>query len=243
MTYRIRNIMIAFGLALVAMLLVLLYVTNYKRSVQHGDAQVPVYVAAHDISADTSGADIIAKHDLRQITIAKRTVVAGAISSPDQIRSLVLATPIYAGEQVTVRPFSDVAAQGIRAHLRGTMRAIQLSGDPNQLLASTLRTGDHVDLVANLRTDTNTNRAADKIVVRNLLVLQAPSENVAAKATGGSNSASVILAVSDTWVQRLFYAYHNGDWSLELRPVINPADGRDRVDVLETVLALQKGGQ
>jgi Flp pilus assembly protein CpaB len=238
MTYRIRNILIAIGLAVVAMLLVLLYVTNYKRSVQHGATQVPVFVAAHDIAANTSGADIVAHHDLRQITIPKRNVVPGAISSVDQIRALILSTPIYAGEQVTVRPFNDVAAQGIRAHLRGTMRAISLSGDPNQLLASTLKSGDHVDVVANIRVDPNSNQYADKIVVRNLLVLQAPSESTAAKATG-TNSMSVVLAVSDTWVQRLFYAYHNGDWSLELRPVINPADGRDRVDTINSVLALQ----
>jgi len=241
MTYRIRNILIAIGLALVAMLLVLLYVTNYKRSVQHGEAQVPVFVASHDIAANTSGADIIAKHDVHELTIPKRNVVPGAISSVDQIRSLVLSSPIYAGEQVTVRPFSDVAAQGIRAHLRGTMRAIELAGDPNQLLASTLREGDHVDVLANLRTDPNSNQYADKIVVRNLLVLQAPSESTAAKATG-NDSTSVILAVPDTWVPRLFYAYHNGDWSLELRPVINPADGKDRVDTIKSVLALQ-GGQ
>lgn len=238
MTYRIRNILIAIGLALVAMLLVLLYVTNYKRSVQHGAAEVPVFVAAHDIAANTSGADIIAKHDVRQISVPKRNVVPGAISNVDQIRSLVLSTPIYAGEQVTVRPFADVAAQGIRSHLRGTMRAIEVAGDPNQLLASTLHAGDHVDIVGNLRVNPDSNTHAVKIVVRDLLVLQSPSESASAKVSG-SNSTSVILAVSDTQVQRLWYAIENSDWTLELRPVINPADSRDRIDSIATVL----GGQ
>lgn len=238
MTYRIRNIMIAVGLAIVAMLLVVLYVTNYKRSIQNGAAQVPVFVAAHDIAADTAGADIVARHDLRQVTIPKRNVVPGAISSVDQIRSLVLSTPIYAGEQVTVRPFSDVAAQGIRAHLRGTMRAVEVAGDPNQLLASTLKAGDRVDVVANLRTDPNSNTYADTIAVRNLLVLQSPSESATAKATG-SNSTSVILQISDSQVQQLWYAIKNSDWTLELRPVINPVDGANRVATIKTVL----GGQ
>lgn len=238
MTYRIRNIMIAIGLALVAMLLVLLYVTNYKRSVQHGEAQVPVFVAAHDIAVNTPGADIVAKHDLRQITIPKRNVVPGAISSVDQIRSLVLASPIYAGEQVTVRPFSDVAAQGIRARLRGTMRALQIAGDPEQLLASTLKAGDRVDIVANVRIDPNSNAYADKIVAHDLLVLQSPSENAAAKATGTS-STSVILQVGDTEIPDVWYAIKNSDWTLELRPVINPADSRPRVATINSVL----GGQ
>ena len=46
MTYRVRNLVIAIGLALVAVLLTLMYVTNYKRSVQHQGALVRVYVAA-----------------------------------------------------------------------------------------------------------------------------------------------------------------------------------------------------
>jgi len=96
MTYRIRNILIAIGLAVVAMLLVLLYVTNYKRSVQHAQTTEPVFVAAHDIAPGATGADI-AKHDLRQVNVAHDAVVPGAISSPDQIRTLVLSSPIYAG--------------------------------------------------------------------------------------------------------------------------------------------------
>ena len=55
MTYRTRNIAIAVGLALVAMLLTLVYVTSYRRSVQHAQATVNVYVAAHDIPAGTAG--------------------------------------------------------------------------------------------------------------------------------------------------------------------------------------------
>ena len=238
MTYRIRNILIAIGLAVVAMLLVLLYVTNYKRSVQHDTTEVPVFVAAHDIAANTAGADIVAKHALRQVSIPKRDVVPGAISSVDQVRSLVLETPIYAGEQVTVRPFSDIAAQGIRAHLRGTMRAIQVPGSPDQLLASTLKEGDRVDVVGNLRLSADSNAHATKIVVRDLRVLQSPNESTAAKVSGASSS-SVILAVTDTQVQRLWYAINNSDWTLELRPVINPADSRERIDSISTVL----GGQ
>jgi Flp pilus assembly protein CpaB len=239
MTYRIRNILIAIGLALVAMLLVLLYVTNYKRSVQHESTQVTVFVASHDIASGTPGAEIVAKHDLHATTVAQRNVVPGAISSVDQIRALVLSSPIYAGEQVTVRPFSDVAAQGIRAHLRGTMRAVQIAGDPNQLLAGTLHSGDHVDVLANLRIDPNTNAYADKIVVRNLTVLQSPDESASAK-VAGTNSTSVILAVSDTQVQQLWYAIKNSDWTLELRPVVSPADSRDRVASIGSVLG---GGQ
>ena len=237
MTYRIRNILVAVGLALVAMLLTLFYVTNYKRSVQHDSASVQVYVAAHDIPAGSVGSDLLKQHDLRLESLQRRNVVPGAISSPDQVQNLVLSGPLYAGEQVTLRHFSDAAAQGIRAQLRGTMRAVQVSGDPNQLLAGTLQSGDHVDVVANLRASTtSTADNATRIVLRDLTVLSGPSDSPVAKVSSPGASTSAILAVTDTQVQRLFFVLKNADWTLELRPVLDAADSAERVETVNSVL-------
>jgi len=235
MTYRIRNIVIGVGLALVAMLITLLYVTNYKRSVQHDAASVQVYVAAHDVSGGVAGADLIKQSDLRPETVTRRDVVPGAISNPAQIQSLVLSGPLYAGEQVTLRRFTDAAAEGIRAQLKGTMRAVQVAGDPNQLLAGTLRAGDHVDLVANLRVDPNKATNATRIVLRDLTVLSGPGESTTAK-VASNGATSVILAVTDTQVQRLFYVLRNADWTLELRPVVDAADSPERIETLTSVM-------
>jgi Flp pilus assembly protein CpaB len=235
MTYRVRNILVAVGLALVAMMLTLFYVTNYKRSVQHSASSVQVYAAAKDIPAGTAGSDIIRSKDLTVESVQRKDVVPGAISSPDQIANLVSSAPIYAGEQVTVRRFSDVAAQGIRSQLKGTMRAVQIAGDPNQLLSGTLQAGDHVDLVAILRLNSQSSAAATRIVLRDLTVLTTPSDN-SKLSQSSTGSASVILAVSDTQVQRLFFVMRNADWTLELRPVVNASDSRDRTDTLNTVL-------
>jgi Flp pilus assembly protein CpaB len=236
MTYRIRNILIAVGLALVAMMLTLFYVTNYKRSVQKSTSGVSIYVASKDISAGTPGAEV-AKNDLRIETVQKRDVVPGAISSPSDVSGLVVAAPLYAGEQVTLRRFSDVAAQGIRSQLKGTLRAVQLAGDANQLLAGTLEAGDHVDLVANLRLDSNTNATATRIVLRDLLVLTPPNDPALGKVSASSGSGtSAVLAVTDTQVQRLFFVLKNADWTLELRPVVGAADSSERIDTLSTVL-------
>ena len=238
MTYRIRNLVVAIGLALVAMLITLLYVTNYKRSVQHSNASVQVYVAAHDSQAGAAGSDLVKRHDLKVETVQRRDVVPGAISTPDQIDNLVLAAPLFAGEQVTLRRFTDVAAQGIRAQLKGTMRAVQVSGDPNQLLSGTLHAGDHVDLVANLRLASDSAVNATRIVLRDLTVLTGPEDSTVAKvSTGGSTS--IIVAVTDTQVQRLFFVLKNADWTLELRPVVDASDSRERIETLDSIL---KGG-
>ena len=235
MTYRIRNVLIAVGLALVAMMLTLFYVTNYKRSVQKDGQNVQVYVVARDVVAGTAGADIVKSHQLKLVSVQRKDVVPGAISSPDQISNLVASGPLYAGEQVTVRRFTDVAAQGIRAQLKGTMRAVQIAGDPTQLLSGTLQSGDHVDLVANLRLNNQSTAAATRIVLRDLTVLTSPDSG-SKLSQSSTGSESVILAVSDTQVQRLFFVLKNADWTLELRPVVNAADSRERIDTLNTVL-------
>jgi Flp pilus assembly protein CpaB len=238
MTYRIRNIVIAVGLALMAMLLTLLYVTNYRKSVQHNAQTVRVYVAARDVAAGTSGVDVLSQNDLKAENVQRHDAVPGAISSLNTIQSLVLLDPLYAGEQVTLRHFGSAAQEGIAGQLKGALRAVQVAGDPNQLLAGTLQTGDHVDVVANLHPSgggatSNTSR----IVLRDILVLSASSSAASSKLSASSNgSDSVILEVSDTQVQRLFYVMKNSDWTLELRPAVGASDSAEHVETADTML-------
>ena len=77
MTYRVRNIAIAVALAVVAALLTTFYVTNYKKSVQSGEASVTVYVAARDIPIGTAGSDVVDRKWIRSEQIDRRNVVPG----------------------------------------------------------------------------------------------------------------------------------------------------------------------
>ena len=146
-TNRLWQVVAAAGLALLAVLLTTFYVTNYKRHVQHSEAQVSVVLAAKDIPADTPGSELLSGKWLTKQTVPRRQVVPGAISSPEQLRTLIATQPIYAGEQVTARRFGTPSERGVRAQIKGTQRAVQFDGDANQLLAGTLRVGDHVDVV------------------------------------------------------------------------------------------------
>src|SRR5256714_8208429 len=147
MNYRVRNIGIAVGLAALAAILTSVYVVNYKRHVQHGEGKVSVLVAARDIPAGTSGADVVDQKMLKEQTVPRKAVVAGAISSPDQLAQYVATQDVFEGEQVSTRRFSPPTEQGIRAQIKGTQRAYELSGDAHQLLAGTIQAGDYVDVV------------------------------------------------------------------------------------------------
>jgi len=241
MTYRIRNIAVAVGLALVAALLTTFYVANYKRHVRQSESTVAVYVAKRDIPQGTTGADLIRQGWMTTQDVVKRTVVPGAISSPDQVRSLITRQDIYAGEQMTLRRFAGHAEQGVRVQLHGTLRAVSIPGTPDALLAGTLRDGDHVDLLANFKAPQCPPCFIVRNIARNVLVLHAPPPP-GSKVTGtGASASSVLLAVNETQEeQKIWYAVQNATgWTLALRPVANAADSSED---LESSVSLLKDG-
>lgn len=250
MTYRLRNIVLAVALAAMAALLTTFYVANYKRTVQQGEENVPVFVAAKEIPAGTSGEEAVDRGLLRTEEIPRRSLVPGAISSPKEIEDLVATGKIFEGEQVSVQRFRPAEQGGVRAELSGNMRGLQIAGDANQTLAGTLREGDRVDVVASLKyrvqdinpasvgeTAADMDRIASRVVLRDLLVLKAPSSSVASESVGTvAGGHAVQLAVSDTQAQKLFFVTKNGDWTLQLRPPVDADDSPESVETLESVL-------
>ena len=238
MTYRLRNIVIAVALALVAALLTMFYVSNYQRNVRSDETNVAIYVAAKDIPAGTSGTDAARKGMFEKTEIVRRNVVPGAISNPSQLEELVATQPILAGEQVTTRRFATPAERGVRAQLKGTMRAVQVPGDQHQLLAGTLRAGDRIDVVASIKVNPDKDVYATRIILRDVEVLKPAS---AAKAdvqlTSSGGGAFALLAVTDTQVQKLFHVMKHGDWSLQLRPPLNANDSPETVAWAGSILA------
>jgi pilus assembly protein CpaB len=234
-TNRLWHVVAAIGLALLAVLLTAFYVTNYKRHVQHGESQVTVLVAAKDIPVDTPGSQLVNGAWLTKETVARRQVVPGAVSSPEQIRGLIATEPVFAGEQVTTRRFGTPAERGVRAQLKGTQRVVGVTGDGFQLLAGTLRAGDHVDLVGGWQTGSDNTQVA-RVFVRDSLVLAAP----AAPKTGTltQNSAySAQLRMSDADSQRLEWVIaHGRDWRLEIRPATDSANSPRWFETGDTLL-------
>ncbi len=238
MTYRLRNIGIAVALALVAGLLTIFYVTNYKRDVRNAEANVTVYVAARDIPAGTPGAEIVGKGYLKEQDVAQRSVTPGAISSTGQIAEGVSAEAIYAGEQITTRRFTTEEEKGIRAKITGNTRAIEIPGTQHQLLAGTLRDGDYVDVVGSWNVPEAKQNHVARVVLREILVLEAPrQEAVAEKLANADQSATfVILALTDAQAQKLFWITRNGDWTLQLRPPNHAADSPESAESARSLL-------
>jgi len=231
MNYRVKNIGIAVALAALAAILTSVYVVNYKRHVQNGEDKIPVYVAAKDIPAGTSGAEVVDQHMLKKVTVPKKAIVAGAISSPDQLSQYIATQDVYEGEQVSTRRFAPPREQGIRAQIKGTQRAYQVEGDQHQLLAGTLKAGDHVDVVAtwgikNPGQGTDSEEAVvSRVVLRDLLVLTPADAGTGSSAVTASSqqSAFVQLRMTDWQAQKMIWVQKNSQdngqgWHLSLRP-------------------------
>jgi pilus assembly protein CpaB len=243
MAYRARNILIAVALAAVAALLTSFYVTSYKRHVQRGEDHVTVLVAKTDIPEGTTGED--AARMLSSEDVPRKARIPGAVTKPDQLTGLVATQKTLQGEQVTTRRFGTQAELGVRAQLKGTLRAVDVWGDQTQLLAGTLKSGDHVDLVQAIGSPKG---LASRVFVRNVKVLEAPSAPpTSGKLTSAfSGKYTAMLALTDNQAQKVQWllaeAQSNGNdtkpdrWHLALRPVVHDADSTDQVDTWYSVL-------
>jgi Flp pilus assembly protein CpaB len=247
MNYRAKNIGIAVALAALAAILTSVYVVNYKRHVQNGEGKVTVLVAARDIPAGTSGADVVDQKMLKEQTVPRKAVVAGAISSPDQLAQYVATQDVFEGEQVSTRRFSPPTEQGIRAQIKGTQRAYQITGDAHQLLAGTIQAGDHVDVVGtwgagggpSANGSGSEGATVARVVLRNLLVLRAPTGGGSTAKLAEGSGESVQLRVTDSQSQKLLWIEKNGKdqgWHLELRPPSNSLDSSNTVQDARTML-------
>ena len=244
MNYRVKNIGIAIGLAALAAILTSVYVVNYKRHVQRGEDKVTVLVAARDIPAGTSGADVIDQKMLKEQTVPRKAIVAGAISTPDQLSQYVATQDVYEGEQVSTRRFAPPSEQGIRAQIKGTQRAYQLTGTADQLLAGTIQNGDHVDVVGTWQVGGGTGGngpIVSRVVIRDLLVLRAPEGTASTKVTSpGQGGESVQLRLTDAQSQKLLWIQRNGEgqgegYYLTLRPPNNSLDSSNTVQDARTM--------
>lgn len=236
MTYRLRNIVIAVVLAAFAALLTMMYVTSYEKRVQNDEEDVPVLIAKSDIPAGTSGAAAMGRVEERMV--AQRNVAPGAVSDKTQLEEFVVSESIYAGEQVSRQRFSSSTEIGVRSSLTGNMRAVAVSGDSVQLLLGTLQPGDRVDFLSSLKLNADDDTWATRIVLRDIEVLKPAASSGTKKLDNAArrNGLSVLLMVSDTQAQKLFHVLRHGEWTLQLRPVVDAVDSPESLETTPTIL-------
>jgi Flp pilus assembly protein CpaB len=232
--YRIRNIVIAGALAAAAVLLTVIYVTTARGDDKAGAKEVTVYVAKRDFPAGTAGSKVAGA--VEAVVVQRKAAAPQAIEAPKQVAGLYSAQPIYAGEQVSLLRFTPPKAQGVRVDIAGKLRAYQVPGDANQLLAGTLAPNDRVDVVAVFKPSGIEQNSRATVALRNLRVLETVENDEGSVASGNNGKYAVVLAVTDEQAQTLSFVVENGEWTLQLRPVKKPKDSKHSVTTLDSVL-------
>jgi Flp pilus assembly protein CpaB len=234
---QIRSLALPLGLAVLAAVLVGVYITSFRHSVTHGAALVKVLVASRDIPAGTEGSSVAGGGYLKAQTVPRRAVVPGSVTSGAPLTSLVTSGAIYKGEQITLRQFKPLAQGGIFAKFSGKQRAVIIPGEPRQLLAGTVSDGDRVDVVANAKYSLGSlKRATSRVVLRNLFVLKAPEAPSSSDLQSSTPTATATLAMTDKESQTMLWAMSNANWLLVLRPTAHPRNSAPSVDTLYSVL-------
>ena len=133
--------------AVVAGLLVLVYVKRYRDSVSANSAPVTVLVAKSTIPKGTSGQVVAASGLYTVSTVRQSQLLEGAISDPSSRVGHVAASDIFPGQQLTTAEFSG-SATSLASTLTAHQRVVALPFDATHGATADLTVGDHVDIYA-----------------------------------------------------------------------------------------------
>src|SRR3954468_12544412 len=128
-TSRGGAIAIGVVVAVIAVILLLVYVTQYKSSVDSTAAATPVLVAKRLIPKGTPGTEVATKQLYQSTSVPSDSIQAGAISDPNALSGRLAVADIYPGAQLTTNNFSAEASSALNAQIVGRDRGVTLAID------------------------------------------------------------------------------------------------------------------
>src|SRR6266498_5364506 len=185
------TIAVGVGALVLATLLLLVYLSHYRSSV--------------------NGSTSLAKNGLFQVTaIPKGELKEGAVTDPAVLQGQAAVADVYPGQQLTTANFAVTAtSSALSGALTANWRAISISLDATHGIIPQVQTNDRVDVYVQVN-------GAMGLLLSNVLVLQAP--NQVAAGTTAPTSGNYIFRVPSGDAGRLAYAAQNAPIWLALRP-------------------------
>jgi Flp pilus assembly protein CpaB len=222
------------GLAAIGILLV--FMSNYRNSVQSGAVDTRVLVAGTTIDKGTSG-DVIGDAELfRPVTITEDEAVEGAVTDPSQIAGQVATESIYEGQQITEASFAP-GADPIAGKLEGTQRALTVPVGLAEGNIGQVDVGSRVDILGGFDAEMTGGTAHPvlDVLARDVLVLRVPEEEEGS-GIGSDEDKQVTVRVTDSQASRIAFAADAGDLWLTIRPPTLAKDSDTQPVQLESLL-------
>lgn len=233
-TSRGWTLALGIGAAVLAGILLVAYILQYRSSVKDSTAPTVVLVAKKLIPRGTSGS-VIAEQDLFQTaSLPRDELKVGAISDPGYLAGRVTTADIFPGQQITTGELSTGTTTAIQTQLTGAQRAIALPSAGSRGLVGYLADGDRVDMYYETGASGSSILA---LLAPNVLVLRAPS---------GEGAPVVLRAKTPLQAQQLALAADTGTLWYLLRPTTGAQAPPRRVvssqQLLSLITAKRSGG-
>jgi Flp pilus assembly protein CpaB len=233
---RSGTLALAAGVAVLAAIVLIAFLGQYKDNVKGGTAPASALVAGGLIPKGTSGDVVISDQLFKPTTVPTDDLKEGALTDTAALAGRVAARDIYPGQQITA---TDFAAKGdpIRGKLTGDQRAVALPVDTAHGLIGELRTGDRIDVYGAFNASGGRNgsgRPVVKTLLQNVLVLSVPKQG---KELDQGKFGDVMVRVSDRDAASLAYAAENGKVWMALRAPTGASQQRAASVDLDSILS------
>jgi Flp pilus assembly protein CpaB len=218
---------VAIGAAVVAALLLAVFLNHYKKTLTNTSLQKAV--VAERLIPKGASADVLARDGtaLKPTQVRHNQLKTGAVADTAQLQGLVATRDIYPGEQITTADFTR-SAQPILTQVQGADRAVSVSVDSAHGLIGQAKAGDYVDVMASFtgQNSSGVSYGFTRLLIPDVLVLSAP--NAAKKTSVVGNSANstqdVVLRINRREITSLAFAADSGKVWLALRPKTGAQD-------------------
>lgn len=202
--------------AVLAAVLLLVYLGQYRKSVSSGAAPITVLVAEKLITKGTS-ASVIGSDGLMQVlTIPRDQAKEGAVSDPVLLKGRVAVQDIYPGQQLTLADFTSATSDAIPTKLVRDQRAISVPFDSSHGMIGHIQAGHRVDIYVGLYKEASNVGAVLKLLAENVYVISAPT--TAGTGIGGGNNSNFVFRVHGADAAKIAWSADNGILWMVLRP-------------------------
>jgi pilus assembly protein CpaB len=204
------SFLIGAAAAVLAGIILLVYLYSYRNSVNSNAASASVLVAKRLIPKGTPG-DIVGASDQFQVAqVRKSDLLTGALTDPSALTGRIAVADVYPGQQLTDAAFAYAPPGTLQTKITGADRAISLSIDPEHGMIGEIGAGDHIDIYVGInRLGPGGSQPVIKLLMQDVNVLRAP--------VAGSNGTYTLLA-NPRQAAVLAYAADNGTLWFVLRP-------------------------
>jgi Flp pilus assembly protein CpaB len=205
------TVLLGIGAAVLAAIVLLVYLNQYRNSVNSNNQGLSVLVAKSVIQKGTPG-NVIGTTGLYEVaSIPKSQVKTGVFVDPKTLAGKFAVADIYPGQQLTEADFTTTASNALTQDLAKDQRAVVVALDSPSMVGGQIGNGDHVDVwvAFNAQGANGVSRPAVHLAFQDMYVMNA-----------GTNGTNVTLRATPRQSGELIYASQNAKIWLVLRPAV-----------------------